>query len=76
MVQMLHFPAASLQCCPQDVAQMLHMSPESPCQAGSELTGVGKMAQLGFKAFFPLHFFPISISSNAIPQQVCPDVLP
>lgn len=73
---MFHFTAASLQCCCQDVAQTLHMSPVCPCQAGSELTWVGRMGQLGFKVFFPLHFLHISMSSNATPQEVCPDALP
>lgn len=63
-VQMFHFIAASSQRCRQDVPQTLHMSPVCPCQAGSALTWVGKMAELGFKAFFSPYFFSTSLSAR------------
>lgn len=63
LVQMFHLTAASLQCCHQDVAQKLHMSPVCPCQAGSELTWVGKMAQLGLRAFPPRYIYSTSPSA-------------
>lgn len=77
-VQMFHFIAASSQRCHQDVPQTLHMSPVCLCQAGSALTWVGKMAELGFKAFFPPYFFSTSLSArmpslNRFVLLHCPD---